>query len=356
MPRKIVCLMVTMMLLLSVFAGCGASKPAATAEPAKTEAPKEEAKEAAPAPKPDAKQIVLRLAEIHPKDYPTTQGDFEFARLVEEKTKGRIKVEVYFGAQLGQEKAVIEQVQFGAIDFARISVAPVAEFAKELNVLQLPFLYRDSEHMWKVLEGPIGDDLLKAVEKSKMIGLNWYDGGSRNFYNTKKEIKSVADLKGMKIRVMESKMFMELIKLLGASPTPMPFGDVYSALQTGVIDGAENNWPSYISSSHYEVAKFYSVDGHTRVPEITVASKQTMEKLSKEDQDAIRAAAKEAIKFQKEKWAAKEKEDEAKAKAAGSKITYFDANMVAEFQKAVAPMYDDYKEYADLIKKIQETK
>ncbi|MCX7708441.1 MAG: TRAP transporter substrate-binding protein [Clostridia bacterium] len=352
MARKIVCLMVATMLLLTVFAGCGASKPAASTEPAKAEA----SKEAAPAPKPDGKQIVLRLAEIHPKGYPTELGDEEFARLVGEKTKGRIKVEVYFGAQLGQEKAVIEQVQFGAIDFARISVSPVAEFAKELNVLQLPYIYRDREHMWKVLQGPIGDDLLKSVEKAKMVGLNWYDAGARSFYNSKKEIKSVEDLKGLKIRVQESKLMMGLVKALGASPTPMPMGDVYSALQTGVIDGAENNWPSYISASHFEVAKNYTVDRHTMVPEITVASKQTMDKLSKEDQEAIRAAAKEAIEFQKAKWIEQEKKDEEKAKAAGCKITYLDDKTVAEFQKAVAPLYDDAKDFADLIKKIQETK
>jgi tripartite ATP-independent transporter DctP family solute receptor len=304
-----------------------------------------------------ADQIVLRLAEIHPQDYPTTQGDFEFARLVEEKTKGRIKVEVYFGAQLGDEKTVVEQVQFGAIDFARISVSPVSEFAKELNALQMPYLYRDGEHMWKVLNGPIGDSMLKSVEKAKLIGLNWYDAGSRSFYNSKKEIKTVADLKGMKIRVQQSKLMMEMIETFGASPSPMPMGDVYSALQTGVIDGAENNWPSYISASHFEVAKFYTADRHTMVPEITVGSMATMAKLSKEDQDLIKQAAKEATAFQVAKWAEREKTDEAKAKAAGCTITYLDAATMAEFQKAVQPLYEKYgKDYADIIKQIQETK
>lgn len=304
-----------------------------------------------------ADQIVLRLAEIHPADYPTTQGDLEFARLVEEKSQGRIKVEVYYGAQLGDEKTVVEQVQFGAIDFARISVSPVSEFAKDLNALQMPYLYRDGEHMWKVLNGPIGEAMLKSVEKAKLIGLNWYDAGARNFYNSKKEIKSIADLKGMKIRVQQSKLMMEMIEAFGASPSPMPMGDVYSALQTGVIDGAENNWPSYISASHFEVAKFYTVDRHTMVPEITVASQVTMSKLSPEDQELIKQAAKEATPFQIEKWAAREKTDEEKAKAAGCTITYLDAATVAEFQKAMQPLYEKYgKDYADLIKQIQETK
>ena len=360
MFKRMVSIVIAAMMLLTLFVGCGKAvenEPAKT-EPVKTEATKAEAtKEEAPAPKPDVKQIVLRLAEIHPKGYPTELGDEEFARLVEEKTEGRIKVEVYFGAQLGQEKAVIEQVQFGAIDFARISVSPVAEFAKELNVLTLPYIYRDREHMWKVLDGPLGDEFLKSVEKAKMIGLNWYDAGARSFYNSKREIKSVADLKGLKIRVQEQKLMMGMITALGASPTPMPMGDVYSALQTGVIDGAENNWPSYISASHFEVAKFYTVDGHTMVPEITVASKITMDKISAGDQELIKQAAKEAIAFQKEKWIAQEKSDEEKAKSAGCTVTYLDAATVTEFQKAVAPLYDEVgADYKDLIKKIQETK
>ncbi len=304
-----------------------------------------------------ADQIVLRLAEIHPADYPTTLGNLEFARLVEERSQGRIKVEVYFGAQLGDEKTVVEQVQFGAIDFARISVSPVSEFAKDLNALQMPYLYRDTEHMWKVLNGPIGESMLKSVEKAKLIGLNWYDAGARSFYNSKKEIKSIADLKGMKIRVQQSKLMMEMIETFGASPSPMPMGDVYSALQTGVIDGAENNWPSYISASHFEVAKFYTVDRHTMVPEITVASQVTMAKLSPEDQELIKQAAKDATPFQIEKWAAREKADEEKAKAAGCTITYLEPATVEEFQKAMQPLYEKYgAEYADLIKQIQETK
>ena len=299
----------------------------------------------------------LKLAEIHPKGYPTELGDEEFARLVKERTNGRINVTVFPGGQLGgDEKAVVEQVQMGAIDFARISLAPVLQFAKELNVLSLPYIYRDSTHMWKVLSGPIGQDLLKSVDKANLVGLAYYDAGARSFYNSKKEIKTVADLKGMKIRVQEAKLMMDLVKALGASPTPMATGDVYSALQTNVIDGAENNWPSYISFSHYQVAKFYTVDGHSRVPEILIGSKKNFANLSKADLDIISQSAKDAVEFQKKKWAESEKVNEEKAKAAGCKITYLDAKTVAEFQKAVQPIYGDYKEYADLIKKIQDTK
>jgi tripartite ATP-independent transporter DctP family solute receptor len=345
MKKRLLGMILCGVMAMSVLAGCSKPSTPSTGDGK------------APESKPAEKQIVLRLAEIHPEDYPTTLGDKEFARLVEERSKGRIKIQVYAGAQLGQEKAVIEQVQFGAIDFARISVSPVSEFAKELNVLQLPYIYRDADHMWKVLEGPIGDDLLKAVDKAKLVGLSWYDAGARNFYNSKKEIKSVSDLKGLKIRVQQSKLMMDMITALGASPTPMDMGEVYSGLQTGVIDGAENNWPSYTSASHNEVAKFYTVDGHTRVPEITVASKSTLDKLSKEDQELIRKAAKDAVKVQKEAWAKTEKESEEKAKASGSKITVLDAAAIAEFQKAVAPLYaETAKDHSALIKRIQDTK
>ncbi|HVN94851.1 MAG TPA: TRAP transporter substrate-binding protein [Syntrophorhabdaceae bacterium] len=304
-----------------------------------------------------ADTIELKLAEIHPKGYPTELGDEEFARLVKERTGGRINVTVYPGGQLGgDEKAVVEQVQMGAIDFARISLAPVLQFAKELNVLSLPYIYRDSNHMWKVLSGPIGQDLLKSVDKANLVGLAYYDAGARSFYNSKREIKSLADLKGLKIRVQEAKLMMDLVKALGASPTPMATGDVYSALQTNVIDGAENNWPSYISFSHYQVAKFYTVDGHTRVPEILIGSKKNFANLSKADLDIISKSAKDAVEFQKKKWAESEKVNEEKAKAAGCKITYLDAKTLGEFQKAVQPIYADYKEYADLIKKIQDVK
>ena len=302
-------------------------------------------------------QFELKLAEIHEATFPTTLGVLEFARLVKEGTGGRVHITVYDSGQLGQdEKAIVEQAQMGAIDFARISLAPVSQFAKELNVLSLPYIYRDSAHMWKVLSGPIGKKLLDAVDKSNLTGLCYYDAGARSFYNTKKDIKTVADLKGMKIRVQQAKLPMDMVKALGGSPTPMATGDVYSSLQTNVIDGAENNWPSYISFSHYEVAKYYTVDGHMRVPEILVASKVALAKLSKADQDVIAKAALASVEFQKAKWTQAEKENEAKAKAAGCKITYLDAKTLAEFQQAVLPLYADYKDYADLIKQIQDTK
>lgn len=302
-----------------------------------------------------ADTVVLRLGETHVADYPTTKGNYEFARLVEERTGGRIKIEVYHSSQLGQEKAVIEQVQFGAIDFTRVSISPLSAFAPAFDALQMPYLYSGEEHMWKVLNGPIGEEFLSSLEPANFIGLAWFDSGARNFYNSKKEIKTVADLKGMKIRVQESKLMMGLVSALGAVPTPMPFGEVYSALQTGVIDGAENNWPSYFSTSHYEVAKYFTLDGHTRVPEILIASKISMDRLSKEDQEIIKQAAKDAMPHQIKLWKEFEKVSEDKVRAAGSIITELTPEALVEFQNAMKPMYDALSpELQEVVKKIRD--
>ncbi len=296
--------------------------------------------------------VVLRLAETHGADYPTTKGDYEFARLVEERTDGRIKIEVYPGSQLGEERAVIEQVQFGAIDFTRVSISPLAAFAPDFNALQMPYLYRSADHMWEVLNSPIGDEFLGSLEPSGFVGLCWYDSGARSFYNSVRPIKKVSDLAGLKIRVQESALMVGLVEALGAVATPMPFGEVYSAIQTGVIDGAENNWPSYYSTSHYEVAKYYTLDEHTRVPEITIASKITMDKLSKEDQEIIKKAAKDSMAFQIKAWADYEKVAEDAVKANGNEIYRLPDN--SEFQAAMQPLYDDLSpELKEVVAKIR---
>lgn len=306
------------------------------------------------APK-EVKPIVLRLAETHPADYPTTKGDIRFAELVKERTNGRIIIEVYPSSQLGQEKAVIEQVQFGAIDFTRVSISPLASFVPVLNALQMPYLYRSEEHMWKVLLGPIGKELLASLEPSGFIGIGWFEPGARNFYNSKRPVYKPEDLAGLKIRVQESELMVGMVQALGAVATPMPYGEVYSGLQTGVIDGAENNWPSYESTSHYEVAKYYTLDGHTRVPEIIIASKISMQKLSKEDQEIIKQAALDAIPYQRQLWAEREKASEAKVRAGGSVI--IEVTDKTPWQERMQSLYA--KQPSDvqaLIKRIQEVK
>ena len=303
------------------------------------------------------KTMVLRYAENQPQDYPTTQAAYKFAEMVEEKTNGRIKIEVYYGAQLGDEKAVIEQLQFGAIDFTRVSLSPLAEFEKSLNVLQLPYLYTDATQMWKVLEGPIGDQFLASVEDNGLIGLSWFDAGARNFYNSKRPITKLSDLAGLKIRVQESQHMMGMVQALGANATPMSYGEVYSGLQTGVIDGAENNWPSYESTSHYEVAPYFVLDEHTRVPEMQMVSKITWNKLSAEDQAIIKECALESAKIERELWAEKELASEEKVKADGAVITELEPGEKEKFQAAMAPLYAEFgKGYEDIISQIQATK
>jgi tripartite ATP-independent transporter DctP family solute receptor len=286
-----------------------------------------------------AAPMVMRLAETHPQDYPTTKGDYEFARLVKERTNGRIVVEVYYGNQLGEERAVIEQVQLGAIDFTRVSISAVSSFVRDLDAFQLPYLYRDAAHMWKVLNGPIGEEILKKHEASNFVGVGWFESGSRNFY-TKKPVKTVSDLKGMKIRVQQAPLMVGMVEALGAVATPLPYGEVYSALQTGVVDGAENNWPSYLTTSHYEVAKYFIVDEHTRVPEITVGSKKVFDKLSKEDQALILKAMKDAQPYQYKLWVDFEKVAEKTVAEKGSVITQVSPQEKQKFIDAMKPVYD----------------
>lgn len=300
--------------------------------------------------------LALKLAEIHEAGFPTTQGDEEFARLVKERSNGRIVITVYPGGQLGEETPVIQKVQTGDIDFARISLGPMAQSAPELNVLTLPYIYTDSAQMWKVLQGPIGAEMLKSVEKAGMIGLNFLDAGARSFYTSKKQIKTAADLKGLKIRIQDQKLMRDMMGDLGAAGIPMSTGDIYSALQTGTVDGAENNVPSYVGFSHHEVAKYFTFDGHTRVPEITVASMALFEKLSAADRELIKKAATDAVEFQKAKWAESEKTYAEKAKAAGVIFYTPDAKAIAGFQKAVEPIYQNYSKFADLIRRIRNTK
>ena len=334
--KKTVTILMVLVLVLSVFTGCSKKADA----PAKAEAP-----------------IVLKYADNQPYDYPTTEAARYFAQLVEERTDGRIKVEVYHGGQLGDEKAVIEQLQFGAVDFTRVSLSPLAEFEKSLNVLQLPYLYTSYDQMWKVLDGPIGKDFLASVEPQGLIGLSWFDAGARNFYNSKRPVDELSDLKGLKIRVQENNLMMDMVAALGAKATPMPYGEVYSGLQTGVIDGAENNWPSYESTSHYEVAPYYTLDAHTRVPEMQMCSKITWDKLSAEDQKIIAECAQESAIKERELWLAREAASEAKVREGGATITELKPGEMEKFQAAMDPLYATYgKGYEDIIQAIKETK
>jgi tripartite ATP-independent transporter DctP family solute receptor len=245
--------------------------------------------------------IVLRLAETHAADYPTNQGNIALARLVEERTNGRIRIEIFAGGQLGDETAVIQELLLGTIDIGRVSAAPVAQFSPGINAIMLPFLYRDADHMWAVLNGPVGNNLLADLESAGLVGLTWFDSGARNFY-TRMHLRTLDDFSGVRFRMMDSRLMMGIVEHLGGSGFAMGLGDVYGALQTGVIDGAENNLPAYEALSHFEVAPFLLLSGHLRVPELVIASRAVMSRLSAEDQAIIKQAAYEAQLIQRQEW------------------------------------------------------
>jgi tripartite ATP-independent transporter DctP family solute receptor len=303
-----------------------------------------------------AQNVTLRSTDIHPDGYPTIEAVKFMGQLLEQRTNGRIKINVFHSAQLGQEKDTIEQTRFGVIDMNRINMAPFNNLIPATNVPSLPFVFRSVDHMRKVMDGAIGDNLLKEFEKHDLIGLAFYDSGSRSFYNSKRAINTPADMKGLKIRVQQSDMFVSLVSALGANATPMNFGEVYSGLQTGVIDGAENNWPSYESTKHYEVAKFYSQTEHSLSPEVLVMSKKSFDKFNAADQALIKAAAKESVAKMRELWDAREKASEAKVKAGGA-VT----NTVQKqpFIDAMKPVYDKFVTDAklkDMVSAIQAVK
>ncbi|MER9138136.1 TRAP transporter substrate-binding protein [Mesorhizobium sp. M0830] len=299
---------------------------------------------------------VLRSSDTHPDGYPTVEAVKYMGDLIKQRTNGRYSVEVYHSAQLGEEKDTIEQTQAGVIDLNRVSMGPFNGVVPETAVPSLPYMFRSVDHMRHVMDGPIGDEILKAFEAHDLVGLAFYDSGARSFYNTKKDITSMADMKGMKFRVIQSDVFVDMVNALGANATPMAYGEVYSALQTGVIDGAENNWPSFESVKHYEVAKHYTMDQHQIVPEVLVMSKASWDKLTPEDQAIVRQAAKDSVVKMRELWDAQEKKSRDIVEKAGVKVSEIDKQPLID---AMKPVYDKYlstPELKDLASRIQATK
>lgn len=294
----------------------------------------------------------FRLGESHPVSHPTAQADLEFARRVEEETNGRIKIIVYFDQELGAEPEVIEQVAFGAIDFTRVSVANLVETVPELNVLQLPYLYEGREHMWRVLESDIGDELLERVGDYGFVGLTWFDAGSRSFYTKDKPIRKLEDLNGLTIRLMENAMMLEMSKAMGFNGVLKPYGEVYPMIQQGDADGAENNFSSYLTSSHYQVAPYFTMDEHLRIPEILIGSKIALSHLSAEDWEILRKVARETTVYQKQLWA--DMEEEAKKRLLEEGVQIIELEDRSAFVQAVQPVYDKYwKEYGEMIRRIK---
>jgi tripartite ATP-independent transporter DctP family solute receptor len=274
-------------------------------------------------------------------------------------TKGRLSVAMYPSMQLGGEKEAIEQAQVGAIAFARVSVGALGPVVDDLNVYNLPYVFRNTTHMQKVIDGPIGQELLDKVTNSGkgLVGLCWMDAGARNFYDTKHPIKTLADLKGLKFRVMGNPMFVDMANAMGGNGVAMGYDQVFSALQTGVIDGAENNPPSFVFDNHYQVAKFYTIDEHLIVPEMLVMSKKIFDTMSKEDQALLIKFAREAQLEERKLWEVYEQQAMDKAKAAGIQIITVSDAEKKKFQDAVKPVWDKYgPKYATTVKRIQEVK
>lgn len=298
----------------------------------------------------------FRCSTNHAEGFNVSVALRHWADLVKERTDGRINIEIYYDAVLGDEKSAIEQCQYGGLEFARVNISPMSEFVDEFNALGMPYLYDNDEHFWEALE-TIGMDLMRSQEMvdAGFYGLTWYDGGTRNFYNSQKEIHTPADMAGLDIRVQESALMISMVEALGANATAMPYGDVYSGLQTGVIDGAENSVVQYLEVSHYEVSPYITLDGHTRSPDMLVMSQKTREMLSEEDVQIIADAAIESWELQRGLWAEVDAEARATLEERGVTFTDLTDEEFQAFVDACAPMWEEYEggKYMDTINAVR---
>ena len=298
----------------------------------------------------------FRSSDIHPDDYPTVQAVKFMGERLKALSGGKHTIRVYPNGALGGEKETIEQAKIGALAMVRVNVGAMNNVCGETIVPTMPFLFRSVEHMHKVLDGSVGEEILKACEKQGFIGLGFYDSGARSMFTAKKPVKSFADMKGMKVRVQQSDLWVSMLEAMGANATPMPMGEVYTGLKTGLIDAAENNYPTYESSRSFEVAKYFTKTEHSMAPEILLFSKRTFDKLSPEEQGWIRQAAKESVPYMRKQWAEREAKSLEIVKAGGAEIIEIDK---APFQAAMKPVYDKFitdAKLKDLVKRTQETK
>lgn len=304
----------------------------------------------AEAPEPE---FVLTYAENQAQNYPTSLGGERFAELVKERTGGKVVVQVKYAGEYGTDEEVVSQMQFGGIDFARISLAVIADEVPILNALQMPFLYQDAAHMWRILDGETGTELLQVFQESQLIGLSWYDSGARSFYSTK-PIRSMEDLKGMSVRVQNSQLAMDMVSLLGAEPVYVDHNDVLYAFETRKITAAENNWPVYQYMDHYQVAKYYTVVEHTRVPDVQIASQRTWEILPEEYRQVILECARESALYQRNLWVRNDIFARAAVIDSGCEIIFLEPEEKLKFRETVQPLYQKYcGDHLDLIKAIQ---
>jgi tripartite ATP-independent transporter DctP family solute receptor len=311
----------------------------------------------APLPVAAQTKMVLKASDVHPLGYPTVEAVTRMGKKLEDATGGRLSIQMFPSMQLGGEKEAVEQAQVGALQFARVSVGVIGPIVDDLNVFNMPFVFRDVKHMRATIDGAIGDELLAKITNSpqtRLIGLCWMDAGARSVYNKVRPIRSPDDLKGLKIRMMGNPLFVDTMNAMGGNGISMGMDQVYNAMTTGVVDGAENNPPSYDSFNHYPIAKNYSLTEHLIIPEILVFSKRTWDGLAKADQDLIAKLAKEAQQEQRKLWEEREASSMKKIKDAGIDVITLSAAEKKRFQDAVKPVWDKYGgKYSDLVKRIQ---
>ncbi|MGE9007845.1 TRAP transporter substrate-binding protein [Leptospira interrogans] len=303
-------------------------------------------------------KMVIRASDVHPLGYPTVEAVVRMGKKLETATDGRLTIQMFPSMQLGGEKEMIEQAQLGALQMARISVGAVGPVVDDVNVFNMPFVFRDSKHMEAVIDGEIGDELLAKIsanEKTNLIALCWMNAGSRNIYNSKRPIKTMADLKGLKVRMMGNPLFVDTMNALGGNGVALGFDQVFSSMQTGVIDGAENNPPSFIAQNHNQVAKYFTMTEHLIIPELLVFSKISWQKLTPADQALIKKLSKECQAEQRVLWHEAEKVAIDKMKAAGTEMI-MDVDK-KPWRDAVKPVWDKYgAKYAEMVKRIDAVK
>ena len=299
-------------------------------------------------------EYVFTYAENHPDNYPTSKAAAKFAELVKERTDGRIIIQVKYNAEFGTQQQVVNQMKFGGVDFARVSLSSLSDELPELNVLQLPFLYDDSDHMWRVLNGEIGKELWNSFYKLDLVPLSWFDAGARSFY-ANKPITRLEDFNGMSIRVQESQLMRDMISYLGGIPVDKAYSEVYSAFETGAITMAENNWSSYHAAAHYKVAKYYILDEHTRVPEIQLMSGETWKLLSDDDIRVIKNCALQSAEYEKVLWKQQEEDSRNSVLKFGTEEIILKDTELERLREKVAPLYEEYcSDYMNLVEKIKQ--
>lgn len=298
----------------------------------------------------------LKLAHGLDSTHPVHKGMVFMKDKLKEKSGGKLQIEIYPSQQLGTERQALELLQIGSLAMTKTSGAVMENFAPKIKCLSLPYVFRNREHTYNVQDGKVGRELLLASEKFRLRGLGYFDAGQRSFYTKDRSINKPEDLNGLKIRVQESVMAMNLVRSLGGAPTPISWGELYTALQQGVVDGAENNPPSFVSSRHYEICKYYSLNEHTAVPDILVIGTTAWNRLNPQEQAWLQEAADEAIDYQRKIWVEAEEESLATVKAAGVTVTRPDKTLFAEKTKALLDDYKDDEEMYSLIQRIQAVK